>query len=241
MDFTCPHCDNLTPHTIEKYCPKCSQTLPHTAFHKNKAQPSGLSSWCKTCRNTHNKTPEQREKNNASLRKWNEGHREQVNANAVAAYYVMKEKREADPVLDVHLRALSRAKSRRAYARDPLKAISATASYAKTNKPKINKRRRERHAAQPEKARAWNSKRAAAKRNAPLNDLTADQWKAIQIHYGFRCVYCGKKPKELTMDHITPLSKGGAHTMSNVVPACRSCNAKKNDRAVLKPIQPLLL
>ena len=46
--------------------------------------------------------------------------------------------------------------------------------------------------------------------------------------------------KRLTMDHITPISKGGAHTASNIVPACQSCNSKKNNRAPLKPVQPIL-
>ena len=30
------------------------------------------------------------------------------------------------------------------------------------------------------------------------------------------------------IDHMIPLSKGGGHTIYNIVPACRSCNRKKN-------------
>jgi hypothetical protein len=32
------------------------------------------------------------------------------------------------------------------------------------------------------------------------------------------------------MDHLWPLSRGGAHEPGNVVPACHSCNASKRDR-----------
>jgi len=45
---------------------------------------------------------------------------------------------------------------------------------------------------------------------------------------GDRCYYCGKKCK-LTLDHFDPLSKGGAHCVSNFVFACFSCNSRKRD------------
>ena len=43
------------------------------------------------------------------------------------------------------------------------------------------------------------------------------------------CHYCGKKfpQRELTMDHIVPLARGGKTTAGNVVPCCRSCNKSK--------------
>lgn len=43
------------------------------------------------------------------------------------------------------------------------------------------------------------------------------------------CHYCGKKfeVKELTMDHIVPIARGGKTTKGNVVVCCFSCNQKK--------------
>jgi 5-methylcytosine-specific restriction endonuclease McrA len=41
------------------------------------------------------------------------------------------------------------------------------------------------------------------------------------------CVYCGST-HDLTMDHVIPLCRGGAHTPDNIVPACRSCNSRKH-------------
>lgn len=43
------------------------------------------------------------------------------------------------------------------------------------------------------------------------------------------CQYCGSK-KQLTLDHVIPRSKGGAHTWDNVVVACAPCNTYKADR-----------
>ncbi len=96
--------------------------------------------------------------------------------------------------------------------------------------------------ANPDKARLQVEKRRAHKLNAPLNDLTPEQWTIIQDAYNHRCAYCDKRARgRLTQDHITPLSKGGSHTMHNVVPACQSCNSKKNAGPLPSPVQPLLL
>jgi 5-methylcytosine-specific restriction endonuclease McrA len=84
-------------------------------------------------------------------------------------------------------------------------------------------------------------KRRARKANAPINDFTHAQWVAMQEAYDHRCVYCGKRRKgKLTQDHITPLSKGGSHTLSNIVPACSPCNSSKFTNGPPVPVQPLL-
>ncbi|MDE3087876.1 MAG: HNH endonuclease [Chloroflexota bacterium] len=46
------------------------------------------------------------------------------------------------------------------------------------------------------------------------------------------CQYCGGQPgkHELTIDHVTPRSRGGATTWENVVTACAPCNRRKGDR-----------
>lgn len=43
------------------------------------------------------------------------------------------------------------------------------------------------------------------------------------------CYFCGRKfaPKELTMDHIVPLIRGGKSTKGNIVPSCKECNNRK--------------
>jgi len=46
------------------------------------------------------------------------------------------------------------------------------------------------------------------------------------------CQYCGAElpPRKLTIDHVTPRSKGGPTTWENCVAACESCNARKADK-----------
>lgn len=40
------------------------------------------------------------------------------------------------------------------------------------------------------------------------------------------CAYCGATG-DLHIEHVNPISKGGTHVLSNVVPACQSCNYSK--------------
>ena len=63
----------------------------------------------------------------------------------------------------------------------------------------------------------------------PGDDLTFEQWQEILVKYDHRCAYCGV-PNPRTMDHVVSISKGGLHTHSNVVPACRSCNSSKGSK-----------
>jgi 5-methylcytosine-specific restriction endonuclease McrA len=56
-----------------------------------------------------------------------------------------------------------------------------------------------------------------------INVLTRD---------AFRCQYCGTKhsARELTFDHVVPRSQGGKTSWTNIVTACRACNADKGSR-----------
>lgn len=47
-----------------------------------------------------------------------------------------------------------------------------------------------------------------------------------------RCAYCGNTfpPRELTVDHIIPKSRGGKFTWDNLITACVSCNNRKGSR-----------
>jgi len=51
-----------------------------------------------------------------------------------------------------------------------------------------------------------------------------------------RCYYCGRKVtfKELSMDHLVPLARGGRSTKSNLVPACKDCNNRKKSMMPLE-------
>ena len=81
------------------------------------------------------------------------------------------------------------------------------------------------------------SRRARAQRRrtkrvaAADNDLTLAQWDDILAAWG-GCAYCGGADDALQKDCVQPISRGGRYTLTNVVPACRSCNASKSNDEV---------
>ena len=64
----------------------------------------------------------------------------------------------------------------------------------------------------------------------------------------YRCQYCGDKfeVKELTFDHVIPVTKHGKKSWDNIVTACWRCNNKKSGRTphesgmrlIKQPIEP---
>ena len=53
---------------------------------------------------------------------------------------------------------------------------------------------------------------------------------AILKRWGYSCAYCGNHATHL--DHVHPLSKGGADVESNILPACAGCNLSKGAKTL---------
>ena len=47
---------------------------------------------------------------------------------------------------------------------------------------------------------------------------------------GYTCQYCGRRTMHLTVDHVIPRYRGGAHVWENLVAACPPCNRNKGGR-----------
>ncbi|MDL9936328.1 HNH endonuclease signature motif containing protein [Gordonia sp. ABSL1-1] len=70
------------------------------------------------------------------------------------------------------------------------------------------------------------AKRRRTRVAARDNDLTPEQWTALQEAWG-GCAYCGASGVALQRDCMLAISRGGRYTLGNVVPCCGSCNASK--------------
>ncbi len=74
--------------------------------------------------------------------------------------------------------------------------------------------------------------------NVPRRNAPAWSRRALFARDHFTCAYCGRKAgaggelamRELTVDHIIPLSRGGKSSWLNTVCACQRCNTRKGDR-----------
>ncbi|MBE4775562.1 HNH endonuclease [Streptomyces sp. ND05-13A] len=65
----------------------------------------------------------------------------------------------------------------------------------------------------------------------PRGPLPSWVREAVLSAAGGWCTYCGSMGvRAEVVDHVEPLEQGGADDITNLVPACRSCNASKKDR-----------
>lgn len=83
-------------------------------------------------------------------------------------------------------------------------------------------------------SRAKKARRRALLACAPVGDMERIRQVERDVHSLKRvtCYWCGKKVsgKKCQLDHVIPLSKGGAHDPDNLAPSCKQCNATKKDR-----------
>lgn len=66
------------------------------------------------------------------------------------------------------------------------------------------------------------------KEKSIARELRKSAWWKRQCAEG-KCYYCRARvpAKELTMDHLVPLVRGGRSIKSNLVAACKDCNSRK--------------
>jgi HNH endonuclease len=211
---------------MPKICTKCLQEKDDSAFYWRGTR---FDSWCRPCYSENTKAykrkdPEKvRSKDRAYRLKNKENHQQQDKK------YRLENKE------DIQRR------KRNYRLENPEKIKKQKHDSYERNKEKHQIKTRIYRQNHPEMAYMLQEQRRARKLNAPLNDLTKQQWQEIQVVHDYRCVYCHRKSTRLTMDHIIPLSRAGSHTASNIVPACISCNSKKQAGPPLIPVQPLLL
>lgn len=82
--------------------------------------------------------------------------------------------------------------------------------------------------AQKDRDRAENHRRRLYEQNAGGN-FTPEEWRALCDRFDNRCVRCGS-PGPLTIDHVIPVSRGGANSIDNLQPLCGPCNSSKCDQ-----------
>jgi len=76
-------------------------------------------------------------------------------------------------------------------------------------------------------AKTARSCRLRARGVGAIGDVTPLGLEQLFEGYSNLCVYCLSVATEV--DHVVPFSRGGSNDISNIVPACESCNSSKQD------------
>ncbi len=136
-------------------------------------------------------------------------------------------------------RAESNARRIAAKVAEPAKYTAANQRYYRENREAVQARIEAWRVQNLERKRGYLRQRRARLRG-DAGHVTVAEWQGVLAAYHHRCAYCGASGP-LEQDHVIPVVRGGRHAIHNVVPACRSCNATKGDRAPLKAVALVLL
>lgn len=133
------------------------------------------------------------------------------------------------------------ARARAWQARNPLRVAEIDAKRRMTHRSELAAAARAYRAANPgykEAARSWRSRnpdrtaangaaKKARKRGARCDSPAAMRaWVALLRLAG--CEYCGAPYEHL--EHMTPLGRGGSHTIRNTTGSCARCNLNKHGK-----------
>jgi 5-methylcytosine-specific restriction endonuclease McrA len=185
-----------------KRCARCKQTLPTAEFGPGKRWGDGFFPYCRPCKRASDKASRER-------------HAEELRAKAKARY-------AADP-------EPFKARSRAQYQRDPSAWKKYAADWVARNPEKKKEASRKWQQANMQgKVRESVRRRYATRKGAPAIKFSPEQLADRRRYFGDKCWMCRGPAQE--WDHVKPLVKGGWHCLSNLRPACRRCNASKNDR-----------
>lgn len=197
-----------------KVCTRCKVEKDLALFTKAKTK-SGVSSWCKSCSNEYQRQhrSKDREKWRKYSRDWAENHKEKE----LDRYKKYRERNRET------IREKSRIRMANKRNKDKEGSLKYTRDYRRRN---------------PEKAAFWDRMKKYKRRAAMRGDsIKLSEWNELKARYDHSCVYCLQKTNKLTMDHVIPLSKGGKHSIENIVPACGSCNSSKHVKDIYLWVQ----
>ena len=209
-----------------KRCPKCSLTKPLNQFYREASKTDGRQSMCKECDRWRRKAwahanPERKAANGKA---WREANPEKAKANNKAW-------RESNP-------EKARAASKAWKQANPEKAKANDKAWREANPEKAKANNKAWCESNPEKVAANGKRRRARKLNAGVFAITAKELKTLLAQ---PCYLCHIAPST-DIEHIQPLSRGGRHSIGNILGACGLCNSKKGTKLLSeyrRYIQPI--
>lgn len=228
-----------------KLCRKCDTTKPLDDFYRDKRAGDGRTTDCKPCRTASNKRwkeanpdkvrdrrrvylKENADQHREDTRRWRAANPERERELTKARYWADVES-SRDKQRAWHLANPEKsAEYSRAYReRNPERAAENTRRYRDANGDRIKELAAAWRAANPDKVTAIDAARRARLIGAVVGDA---DYEFVKAAYSV-CYLCDEPLSgDIHVDHVVPLSRGGAHCTDNLMPTHAVCNRRKHDR-----------
>lgn len=213
-----------------KRCSVCHETKPLSEFDKNAAIYDGYKQHCKACSSVVRK--ERMERVMADPDRLARYRLQQQRAGRVA--YARALSMETTGTVEEWMQRLSDPNRKRCMTHEEQRQVENEAAWLKYwEDPEHRKRKLQKNRASHE-ARPWVMLTRKHRRDALLAGVRDDGSVTVEALMNLwesstTCLYCGRELNQWnkSIEHMSPLSKGGDHAMSNVIIACRLCNATK--------------
>lgn len=204
----------------EKKCSKCGITKKATEFREEKRNTStGLRSYCNKCEDsarTENRRKDP-EKARITAKIYRDKNRDRINEQQKARY---------------PLYAIAQRLFHKIYYQENKEVMKENArQYAKDNAEEKKVWQREYYHNNIEHSREMRRIYGGNRRSNMNGTYTVKEWKDLCDKYDNCCLKCGER-KKLTVDHVLPVSLGGANTIDNLQPLCKSCNSSKGTKHI---------
>lgn len=234
--------------STSKICSSCQESKPKTEFHVNRSKKDGLKSSCKQCCHDAYITAKGRAKNavpavshktcrlcdtKKSIVEFgkNSNMRDGYQSLCKPCYHDHVYLPNKDKITERSVRWQKDNPDRVKKIKDNWrqnnsnKIIASSRKYYNTHRESILARNKAWCVQNPVKARERTLRRLARKNKNIIFPFSKTMLSERMSVFDNRCAYCGGPFDHI--DHLKPLSMGGAHCLGNLRPSCQSCNLQK--------------
>ena len=216
-----------------KICTCCKTEKNLTEFYKRKSIKDGHSTICKKCKSEKDK--KYREENKTKIYQSKKEYREKnIDTIRVKKKEYRNNNKEKISKRDKEYRDRNieeiKKNKKIYYEANKEHVLLKNKEYQKKNRLRINKYLLEYFKTEIGSASKLNTRH---KRRAIIKDGDATTQQLKELYSTVKnCYWCNTKlnKKNTHLDHFIPLSKGGLHTIDNLVLSCSCCNLKKSNK-----------
>lgn len=200
-----------------KICPDCKELKTFDSFSKNKKAKDGFMHKCKECCSKYYFANKERFKEARAQYRLD-------NVDRTKERYLANIDRIKENKKEYYLANIDKIKKYRK------ENAHIRRQWNLANAKKIREQQRQYDLANRERRKDSDGRRRAKKLSNGIYEISKKELKRI---YSSACFYCGST-NSIHADHVIPISKGGRHSIGNLVPACAKCNMSKGSKLLIE-------